>query len=65
MAQFWTILWSVILVNMVTYILGSMTSVAHLNFTTASIVGLVCGVVICLVGYASEVFEIKRAEQHH
>lgn len=45
-----TFFWGIILIQMINYILGSMTSVTNLTFDTALIVGVVFSILIIILG---------------
>ncbi|MCM3595253.1 MULTISPECIES: YjzD family protein [Bacillaceae] len=61
MRYFWTFFWTFLLMQMMAYVVSSMTGVAY-NFVTASILAVVATVLILILG---EVVPDRSAEGHH
>ncbi|PLR69885.1 MULTISPECIES: YjzD family protein [Bacillaceae] len=61
MRYFWTFFWTFLLMQMMAYVVSSMTGVAY-NFGTASILAVVVTVLILIIG---EVVPDRSAEGHH
>ncbi|MGX1194831.1 DUF2929 family protein [Metabacillus sp. SLBN-84] len=61
MRFFWTFFWTFLLIQMMVYVVASMTGVAY-SFVTASILAVAVTVVILILG---EVVPDKSAEGHH
>ncbi|KPB05047.1 MULTISPECIES: YjzD family protein [Bacillaceae] len=60
MRAFWTIFWSLLLINMVSYVVANMQGDTY-NYVLASIIAIVFSVLVMLIG---EALPNEPAEKH-
>ncbi|ALA71092.1 DeoR faimly transcriptional regulator [Geobacillus stearothermophilus 10] len=62
MRLFWTFFWTFLLVQMATYVMGSMQGISY-NFTTGALLGVIVTVLIIVV--AALIPDEPAGDHHH
>ncbi|NNU84693.1 DUF2929 family protein [Geobacillus sp. BMUD] len=62
MRLFWTFFWTFLLVQMATYVMGSMQGIGY-NFTTGALLGVIVTVLIVIV--AALIPDEPAGDHHH
>ena len=60
-----TFFWGIIVVQMINYILGSMTNVANLDFGMALVIGIVFSFLVIILGSMFKDDEVSSVGEHH